>query len=229
MKILHISDTHGYHELLVIPEGIDCIIHSGDFSNYYDPYKNEPEALNFLHWYGNLNIKNKVLVAGNHDAYAYSAHSRFREWCKHYNIIYLENDYVTIDGYKIFGSPNTPNFGQWYFMKDRSKLDKHWAKVDADVDIFVVHGPPKGILDISENRDGQIELCGCSALRNHIVNRIKPRLCLFGHIHNSKDIINAGTVQLSICDTVFSNGSVVTDRKFGTLSSHGNIIKLDNN
>lgn len=238
MKIWHISDTHGYHELLNVHEDADCVIHSGDFSNYYDPYKNEPEALNFLHWYGNLKIKHKVLIAGNHDSYAYSVSKRFKEWCNHYGIIYLDNEYAEVEGYRIFGSPNTPNFGQWYFMKDRSKMDKHWSKVDADVDIFVVHGPPKGILDISENRERQIEQCGDSALRNHIVNRIKPILCLFGHIHNNKDNVNAGTMKLSMCDTIFSNGSVVTDGKFGTLSSNGNIItlqpindikKLDNN
>jgi hypothetical protein len=49
---------------------------------------------------------------------------------------------------------------------------------------------------------------------------------LFGHIHNCKDIINAGMQKLSICDTWFSNGSVVTDGKFGKLSSNGNIIEI---
>jgi hypothetical protein len=49
---------------------------------------------------------------------------------------------------------------------------------------------------------------------------------LFGHIHNNDEIINAGTMKLSICDTIFSNGSVVTDRRFGKLSSNGNIINL---
>jgi len=86
MKLWHISDTHGYHELLAIPEDIDIIIHSGDFSNRFDVYKNEQEALNFLHWYGNLKIKHKVLIAGNHDAYAFVLHKKFKEWCKHYNI-----------------------------------------------------------------------------------------------------------------------------------------------
>tara|TARA_R110002124_G_scaffold281430_1_gene455656 strand:+ start:9732 stop:10418 length:687 start_codon:yes stop_codon:yes gene_type:complete len=226
-KIWHISDSHSYHELLNIPNNIDIVIHSGDFTNYYDTYKNEPEALNFLHWYGNINIPIKILIAGNHDAYAHSVSKKFKEWCKHYNIIYLENDYIDIEGIKIFGSPNTPSFGNWYFMKDRSKMDKHWKQVDENVDIFIVHGPPKGILDLSESKLGDLEFCGCSSLKNHIINRIKPKLCLFGHIHNYKNIINAGIMKLSICDTLFSNGSVVTDNKFGILTSNGNIINYE--
>ena len=112
-------------------------------------------------------------------------------------------------------------------MKSRDKLDKHWQRsIEDDVDILVIHGPPKGILDISEDRNSNLEFCGCKALKRHVVDRIKPKLMLFGHIHNSDDIINAGTMKLSICDTVFSNGSVVTDRRFGKLSSNGNIFDI---
>ena len=55
---------------------------------------------------------------------------------------------------------------------------------------------------------------------------LKPKLCLFGHIHNCEDIINAGIMKLSMRDTIYSNGSVVTDGKFGKLSSNGNIIEI---
>jgi len=53
---------------------------------------------------------------------------------------------------------------------------------------------------------------------------LKPKLCLFGHIHNCEDIINAGTMKLSMRDTISSNGSVVTDGKFGKVMSNGNVI-----
>ena len=111
-------------------------------------------------------------------------------------------------------------------MKDRAKLDAHWSHVPEDIDVFIVHGPPKGILDLSYSREGKLEYCGCKSLRNHILNRIKPKLVCFGHIHNFEDIINAGTTKLSAYDTIFSNGSVVTDRKFGILSSNGNILEI---
>ena len=224
-KLWHISDTHSYHSLLKIPDNIDIVIHSGDFSNYYDVYKNEPEARDFLNWYAALEIKHKILIAGNHDALPFHRNREFRETCKKLNIIYLENESVIIDGIKIWGSPHTPQFGNWYFMKNRSKLDRVWQNIPDDTDIVVVHGPPKGLLDLSYDRNHNLEMCGCSALKKRIL-KIQPKLCLFGHIHNNADIINAGTTELAEYNTIFSNGSVLTDGKFGILSSNGNILKI---
>jgi Icc-related predicted phosphoesterase len=226
MRIWHISDTHGYHDLLTIPEDIDLVIHSGDCSNPRDPYNNEPEVRNFIHWYKSLPIKYKIYVAGNHDSSIEKGLVKVKDF-DDYNIMYLEDDYVHIEGFKIHGSPITPNFGNWSFMKSRDKLDKHWQRsIEDDVDILVVHGPPKGILDVSEDRDHKLENCGCRALKRHILERIKPKLMLFGHIHNNDETINAGTLKLSAYDTIFSNGSVVTDRRFGKLSSNGNILEI---
>lgn len=226
MKIWHISDTHGYHDLLSIPENIDIVINSGDCSNDKNPYNNESEVRNFIDWYKSLPIKYKIFVAGNHDTSIEKGLVKQKDFFNN-DIIYLEDDYIHIEGLKIHGSPVTPNFGNWSFMKGRDKLDKHWQRtIEDDVDILVVHGPPKGILDISDDRDGKLEYCGCKALKRHVMNRIKPKLMLFGHIHNSDDIINAGTMKLSICDTIFSNGSVVTDRRFGKLTSNGNIFDI---
>lgn len=225
MKIWHISDTHSYHRLLSIPKDVDMVVHSGDFSNYYDVYKNELEARDFLNWYAALDIKHKILIAGNHDALAERWSKKFKELCKDLNIIYLENESVVIDGIKIWGSPNTPQFGNWYFMKKRDKLHKVWQSIPEDTDIIVVHGPPKGIMDLSYNINRNIDMCGCSALKKRILD-IEPKLFLSGHIHNNKDIINAGTLKLSKYRTIFSNGSVLTDGKFGVLSSNGNILNI---
>ena len=67
MKILHISDTHGFHNLLTIPKDIDMVIHSGDSTNYKDLYKNEVELQDFIYWYSRVKVKYKILIAGNHD------------------------------------------------------------------------------------------------------------------------------------------------------------------
>lgn len=225
MKIWHIGDTHSYHNLLTIPEGIDMVIHSGDHSNYRDVYKNEPEARDFLIWFAALGIKYKVMIAGNHDALACIHNKAFRKLCKDLNLIYLEDSSVEIEGVKIWGSPYTPTFGNWHFNRSRDKLHKLWATIPDDTDIVVTHGPPKGILDYTYNFDNSIERCGCNALKKRMLE-LKPKLLLFGHIHNNKDLINAGTMKLSIQDTIFSNGSVVTDGKFGEMSSNGNIFEL---
>jgi Icc-related predicted phosphoesterase len=224
MKIWHISDTHTYHGLLIIPEDIDMVIHSGDATNPKNPYLSEDEMQNFIYWYSLLPIKHKVFVAGNHDVCIEKNFIKKDDF-ERAGIIYLENDYIEIEGIKIWGSPVTPTFGEWAFMKARHKTHELWQQIPDDTDIVVVHGPPATILDLSYNRKNELESCGDSALMKRLLD-INPKLCLFGHIHNCKDIINAGTRKLSIRDTIYSNGSVVTDGKFGKLSSNGNIFEI---
>jgi len=225
MRILHISDTHTYHDLLKIPSGIDMIIHSGDCSNPRDPYNNESEVRDFIDWYKEIRVKHKIYVAGNHDT-SIEKGLVTKDDFKNAGIIYLENESVVINGIKIFGSPHTPNFGNWAFMKERNKLERFWRlAIDEDVNIVVTHGPPKGILDKSYDRENNLECCGDKSLLNRILE-VQPTYSLFGHIHNCKDIVNAGVQKLSVCNTFFSNGSVVTDGRFGKLSSNGNLITI---
>ena len=225
MKIWHISDTHGFHHMLEIPSDIDMVIHSGDGSNFRDIYKNEVEFQDFIYWYSRVPIKYKIFIAGNHDSALEKNLFNVKKQMEDSDIIYLENSDVTVEGIKIWGSPHTPSFGNWSFMKARAKLDRVWKSIPDDTDIIVTNGPPKGILDSSFDHNNNIERCGCNALKKRILD-IQPTLVLFGHIHNCKDIINAGTLKLSAYDTIFSNGSVVTDGKFGTLSSNGNIFEI---
>ena len=225
MKIWHIGDTHTYHSLLEVPEGIDMVIHSGDCSNPRDPYTNEPEVRNFIDWFGSLDIQHKIYVAGNHDTSIEKKLVTKADFNEN-DIVYLENESYEIEGIKIFGSPYTPQFGQWAFMRARNKLEKIWRRaIPEDADIVICHGPPRGMLDLSYDRNNVLEFCGDKSLLNRVIE-VKPKLMLFGHIHNCKDIVNAGTRKVSGLDTIFSNGSVVTDRKFGSLSSNGNIFEL---
>ena len=66
MKTWMISDTHAQHQSLIVPTNIECVIHAGDSTNYYDIYRNQPEFKDFLDWFAKLPIKHKVLIAGNH-------------------------------------------------------------------------------------------------------------------------------------------------------------------
>lgn len=226
MKIWHISDTHTYHNLLEVPTDIDMVIFSGDCSNPRDPYSNEPEVRDFIYWYRTLKIPYKIFVAGNHDT---SIEKKFvtKKDFEDRGIIYLENESITIDGIKIFGSPYSPTFGfGWAFNKDRTKLERIWRNIiDEDVDIVITHGPPKGTLDLSFDRAGNLERCGDKSLLNRVME-VNPRLCLFGHIHNSMDVANQGTMTLSGLDTIFSNASVMKDGRFGKLTSNGNIFTI---
>ena len=226
MRIWHISDTHTYHRLLEVPTDIDMVIFSGDCSNPRDPYNNEVEVRGFIDWYRSLKIPYKIFVAGNHDTSIEQklVTKKDFEWNR---IIYLENESITIDGLKIFGSPYTPTFGYgWAFNKDRTKLERFWRRaIDEDVDIVITHGPPKGILDLSFDYHNNLERCGDKSLLNR-VEEVNPKLVLFGHIHNCQDVVNQGTMKLSNLDTIFSNGSVMKDGRFGKLTSNGNILEI---
>lgn len=224
LKLWHISDTHGHHEKLEIPEGVDIVVHSGDFSNYKDVRHNRPEAKRFIEWYSKVDIPYKILVAGNHDAMPALASKEFAEMIEKTDIIYLENEEVVIEGFKIYGSPLTPTFGEWHFMKSRGKIGLSWEDIPEDTDILVTHGPPKGIMDLIHHQEGFLFRCGCRSLFNHISSRLKLSHHLFGHIHSNKDIYNAGTLKLANLDTIFSNGSIVTDGQMRKISSGGNIF-----
>jgi Icc-related predicted phosphoesterase len=209
MKIFAISDTHGRHEQVQIPEGTDMLIHAGDFSNVKSPPLNHNEVNLFLIWLEQQPVKYKVIIAGNHDT---SIESRFinKEEFQNRNIIYLEHELVEIEGIKIFGSPYTPEFCNWAFNRARNKLGRIWDTIPDDIDILITHGPPKSVLD-SASRDRHVsEHVGCSALLKRVL-KIQPKYHIFGHIHDNEDNLNNGTFKLLNCKTIFANVSCVKD------------------
>lgn len=228
LKVLAISDTHAQHSHFPKDyfRDIDMIIHAGDESNYYDVYRNEQEFWDFLEWFRDIDVKFKVLIAGNHSSFINKNTKIVREACKKAEIIYLENELIEINGIKIWGSPYSPTFGDWYFMKSRDKMHDIWQNIPGGIDILVTHTPPKGILDLSFDREGTLEFCGCKSLMSH-VKRIKPKYHIFGHIHTMEGIDNAGTRTIEDLDTIFINASCVTDGKFNMgLSSWGTIFEI---
>lgn len=221
MRLWHFSDTHGQHQRLQVPEGIDVVIFSGDCSNHRNPALNHNEVIEFVDWFSSLKVPVKVMIAGNHDTSI--EHGLYdRELFSDKGIVYLENTQVSVGEVKIWGSPYTPSFDNWSFMKTRHKIHKVWQTVPKDVNILVTHGPPRGILDMNHT----FSQCGCSSLFKR-VEQIKPNLHLFGHIHDNRRLNNAGTVKLSSFPTVFSNGSVVVDGNYSGPLNSGNVINFE--
>jgi Icc-related predicted phosphoesterase len=226
--IWHISDTHSIHDQLVIPKSVDIVIHSGDFSNYHATKANKAETIDFLEWYSKLPITYKILISGNHDGFSCNQKQEFQQICSRLGIIYLLDEMIQIEGINIYGTPYTPTFGDWYFMKQRHKISTIYDNIPDNVDILVTHGPPYGILDLATDYANNDEHCGCKALLKQVVNRIKPKMNLFGHIHNNDLNFNQGTLRLNILpETLFSNGSVVKDREMNQLSCNGNILEYE--
>mgnify|MGYP003626221083 CR=1 FL=1 len=238
IKIWHISDTHGHHEQLKVPPNVDLVIHSGDASNFRDPYRNEHEMHQFLTWFSKLPIKNKLFVPGNHDTSIERGlidrehiDSLGIELCIMNSITFPE-----LNNLKVWGAPYVPRYGDWAYMKPRSKMmDKVWDHIDSDADIIVTHTPPQGILDYSDRRISDpntgksitvVEACGCLSLMK-VINKINPKLNCFGHIHSTRGIHNTGTRTLPGLKTIFSNAACCVDGEKDRMTYNGNVIILD--
>lgn len=181
MRVVCVSDTHGrLFRPLVLPEG-DVLAVSGDICLH----GNLDELRTAAKWLGGSRNQYKeiIVVAGNHD-FPFQEHpEEAREILASESIKYLEDQELLIDGVKFYGSPWTPTFFEWAFMKDRGpEIRAVWEKIPHDTDVLITHGPPMGILDKNAIWG---DMCGCADLRDIIFDGRLERLKLvtFGHIH----------------------------------------------
>lgn len=198
MKITFISDTHNKHKLFSFPGG-DMIIHAGDLSSV--GYLHELKR--FFKWFSDVDYKYKVFIAGNHDWGFQRNQTEVKEILEDYpDIIYLEDNSVTIEGIKIYGTPWQPRFMNWAFnlARNSGELKDKWDKIPEDTDILITHCPPHGKLDIVIGTDAHL---GCNLLTERIKD-IKPKIHVFGHIHSGNGYIYDG-------DTHFINASIVDE------------------
>lgn len=192
MTIVTISDTHGHHnELTNLPSG-DIIIHSGDFTPY-NKTSDEPYS-GFISWFSKTPYKYKILIAGNHDREVEKlGYHKFYNLCNKFGIIYLEDSSVTIEGVKFYGSPWTPVFKNWSFMKTDHKLKDVWKKIDDNTDILITHGPAYEILD--RNKFGQH--IGSPSLSQRI-KELSLKYHIFGHCHEDFGMKEYGEAYISV-------------------------------
>ena len=194
-RIVCISDTHGQHANLGVPDG-DVLIHAGDFMAFGDTPR---EIVDFNQWLGKQPHRHKIVIAGNHDLMFERHPGAARELLS--NAIYLENSGAEVAGLKIWGSPVQPEFNNWAFNVARGvAIRRYWRMVPENTDILVTHGPPFGVLDKSHPSTAHL---GCEELAN-AVEQIKPRLHVFGHIHGGHGLSTGKRTQ-------FVNASVVNE------------------
>ncbi len=199
MKFVAISDTHGQHRGLQLPEG-DVIIHSGDFCHY----GSDDNMHDFLKWYANLEFEHKILIGGNHDFFAAEQSERFEEMLPD-GIDYLHDNGIEINGIKIWGSPYMPDLVKWAFGKKRgSAMKAHWDLIPKDVDILITHTPPHGILDRS--RSGKS--LGCEELSKRL-RALQVKVHIFGHIHASYGEKTIGTTKYINASNINSSKGLV--------------------
>jgi len=195
MRVVFISDTHNRHPKVVLPAG-DLLIHAGDVSGR----GTQKEIEDFLLWFSSHPHQYKIFIAGNHDFFIQQNPQKFKEILPS-NITYLQDELVEIEGKKIYGSPWTPRFMNWAFMKEKGEdIAQVWRQIPNEIDLLITHGPAFGTLD-------QIYTglpVGCEELAIEL-GRIKPKYFLFGHIHEAHGVREKGGI-------TYMNGAVLNER-----------------
>lgn len=202
LRIVVVSDTHGFEEQLsspedqgILPEG-DVLLHLGDFALDNGPVKEYIRK--FDSWLTRQPHPIKIVVRGNHDPRRlHFSHAT-----------YLTRPVpLKIGGYSFFFVP----FG--------SRLTSR--ALPRTCDVVVSHVPPKGLLD----RTYSGASVGCHKLRR-AVERMKggpPSLWLCGHIHEARGslrhiflgdketmVINAANANEGMASCVEHGPTVVT-------------------
>lgn len=196
-RLVFVSDLH--QQWITPPEG-DILFICGD-STWQGTAK---EVHNFKDWLNEQRsrYKHRVFVAGNHD---FNCEFWGPTLAEETDSIYLEDSGCELMGLKIYGSPITPTFGQWHFMKDRGDdIRKTWDKIPEGLSILLTHGPPFGILDWAPRSK---ESVGCWDLLD-IVKKRKPQVHCFGHLHfdggKTLDRFGIKFINAAVCNEEYS-------------------------
>lgn len=189
MRIMCLSDTHTMHHKVDLGDlsEIDCVVHTGDFSN-----GGELSTDDFLCWFSDLPVKHKVFIAGNHDKYVMNYNDRFkRKVALLGGMHYLEDSGVEIEGIKFFGCPWVNKFYNWAFMAYESDLSQIYKLIPKDTQVLLSHGPAQGYLDFVPRIGGGH--VGSLALRNKVKRLKDLKYHIFGHIHEGYGILEIET------------------------------------
>jgi predicted phosphodiesterase len=189
MRLVLVSDTHNQQRSLHLPGG-DALVHAGDFTMG----GSVAEVAAFGEWLGERPHPYKIVVAGNHD-FLFEREPRRARSLLPEDVHYLRDSEVTIDGLRFWGAPWQPWFLDWAFnLRRGEEIAAKWALIPEGVDVLITHGPPRGTADRTVNGED----VGCADL-GAAMARVKPRLCVFGHIHEGYGVYG-DKVNASICD-----------------------------
>lgn len=210
ITICAVSDTHHHtREGKVVTKPADILIHAGDFSGM----GTQPELEKAAAWFAEQPQKHKIAVMGNHELWASRHLDIARKVLSGITLLFQEE--ITIEGLRIWGSPITPTFLNWAFMRDRGpSIREIWDQIPEGLDILITHGPPRGILD--QVFPLASESLGCWDLKDVVTRKLQqpPKVHIFGHIHGSggRDIIVGNThfYNAAICNEDYAAMNPIT-------------------
>lgn len=205
LLIVALSDTHGMHAAMEcdVPDG-DVLIHAGDFCGG----GRVQEVHDFAAWMGALPHSHKIVTPGNHDRPVEEQEKSLRKVFDSHGIQLLIGETTVVDGVRFFGSPYTPTFLNWHFMRDRGPtIRAEWDAIPEDTDVVITHGPAYGHGDLTPPWNGESPRhAGCFELLDRL-RMIRPKLHVFGHIHGGYGVTSSDEIP----GTTFINASVCTE------------------
>ena len=205
MKFITLSDTHGQHRSKKLNKFLhensaDVLLFAGDLqANHFDTGED------FVEWLHYLPYKYKIMTFGNHDSNWEYVAEKARLYS---DVVILNNYYVVLDeNIKIWGSPYSLTFLDWWFMKSDKELEEIYKDIPNDVDIIMTHTPAFGILDMTKDDI----LTGSMSLLNRIKELKKLKYSVCGHIHEQSGTCTMNKY-LALKDIHFINASVLNEK-----------------
>ena len=193
LRLVCISDTHSLHRQITVPEG-DVLLHAGDFTR-----RGELDELrDFNDWLGTLPHPNKIVIAGNHDRICEEVPELIPQLLS--NATYLCDTSTVIAGYSFYGAPWIAGIGGWAFTRSLNTLVYRWANIPTNTDVLITHGPPLG----GQDRNYKGEYLGCPVLAEAVL-RVRPKLHLFGHVHEAYGVAEAQGITFANVSTCTPN------------------------
>jgi len=201
MRFVCISDTHGFHDRINLPDG-DVLIHAGDLTSD----GKQDQIFDAFAWLARQHFKRIIVTPGNHEfGLEQLPHLGAVLQSKFPNVEILVDSETTIDGLRVYGSPWQPWFNNWAFNflpgpAGIAQAEEKWSHIPDDIAILITHGPSRGILDETLKR----KHVGCEAMSARIAQLPQLRLHVFGHVHEAHGIERIGEVlhvNACICDS----------------------------
>jgi len=174
LRMVCISDIHLTYGYFNLPPG-DVLIITGDtlWKSIWDTTeKSTKELKNFNDWIGKHPHKYKILIGGNHDKV-------MEEWGPEktsqilYNCTYLQNNGTKIEGATFYGSPMSilGMSNNRAFQISSEKFYDFLHEFPRDLDVLLSHS------------------CYRGDMQDYVDNELKPRVHIFGHLHEEYGII----------------------------------------
>ena len=199
LKITAISDLHGF--LPDIPP-CDLLLIGGDIcpvSNHNIQFQADWLDREFRAWLKAAPAQQAVFVAGNHD-FVFEQEPDLVP--KDLPAVYLQDSGFQWRGLNLWGTPWQPWFFDWAFNLHEPELATKWELIPPSTDILLLHGPPHGYGDGVPERGG-VRRTGSPSLLARI-QQIKPKLAVFGHIHE-------GRGEWCVGETTLANVTIVDE------------------